>query len=78
MGKIIFDKLFEKMKQSGLTTYRIRQDKIISEHTLQSLRSNKSITTDSLAALCGVLNCQPGDIMEYVQDEEPRKEKGQE
>lgn len=69
MGRIIFDKLLAKMKENGITTYKIRKDKIISEHTLQSIRKNKSITTDSIAALCEVLHCQPGDIMEYVPDE---------
>jgi putative transcriptional regulator len=65
MGKIVFDKLLNLMKEKALTTYRIRKDKIISEVTLQSIRKGKSITTDSIAALCDVLNCQPGDLMEY-------------
>ena len=61
-----YDKLFALMKEKGLTTYRIRKEKIISEGTLQKLRENKPVTTDSIAALCEVLCCQPGDIMEYV------------
>jgi len=69
MGQIIFDKLLTLMKDKGLTTYRIRKDKIISEGTLQSIRNGKSITTDSIASLCQALNCQPGDILEYVPDD---------
>ena len=61
-----YDKLFTLMKEKGLTTYRIRKEKIISEGTLQKLRENKPVTTDSIAALCEVLCCQPGDIMEYI------------
>ena len=68
MGKIIFDKLQELMKEKGLTTYRIRKEKIVSEGTLQNIRSGKSITTDSIASLCEALDCQPGDIMQYVED----------
>jgi len=56
------------MKSKGITTYRIRQDKIISESALQSLREGKSVTVDTIAALCKALDCQPGDIMEYVED----------
>ena len=56
------------MKTEGLTTYRIRKDKIISEATLQSIRKGKSITADSLAALCKAINCQPGELSEYVPD----------
>lgn len=68
MGKIIFDKLMVLMKEQGLTTYKIRKEKIISEGTLQNIRIGKSITTDSIASLCAALDCQPGDIMEYIEE----------
>lgn len=61
-----YQKLFTLMKKKGLTTYRIRKDKIISEGTLQSLREGRSVTTDAIANLCEALDCQPGDIMEYI------------
>lgn len=64
-----YDKLFALMKEKGLTTYRIRKEKIISEWALQSLRSGKSVTIDTISNLCAALNCQPGDLMEYVPDE---------
>jgi len=63
---IKYDKLFELMKVKGLTTYRIRQDNIISQSALQSLREGKSVTLDTISALCKALSCQPGDILEYV------------
>ena len=69
MGTIVYNKLLTLMEQKGLTTYKIRKEKIISESTLQKIRENKSITTDSIASLCEVLNCQPGDIMEYIPDQ---------
>lgn len=66
MGTIVYDKLLKLMEVQGLSTYRIRKERIISESTLQKIRENKAITTDSIAALCEVLHCQPGDLMEYV------------
>lgn len=69
-GKIIYDKLLALMESKGLTTYKIRKEKIISESTLQNIREGKRITTDAVAALCGALDCQPGDILEYVSDDE--------
>lgn len=69
MGKIIYDKLLNQLDEKGLTTYKIRKQKIISESTLQNIREGKRITTDSIAALCAALNCQPGDILEYVPDD---------
>jgi putative transcriptional regulator len=68
-GKIIYDKLLARMESKGLTTYRIRKEKIISESTLQNIREGKRITTDAVAALCGALDCQPGDILEYVEND---------
>ena len=41
-------------------------NRIISEGTLQKLRENSAVSTESIAALCAALDCQPGDIMEYV------------
>ncbi len=68
MGKIVYDKMLALMESKGLTTYKIRQDKIISESTLQNIRQGKRITTDSIAALCQALECQPGDLLEYVEE----------
>lgn len=68
MGYISYDKLLHKMNETGLTTYKIRKEKIISESTLQRIRQNGSITTDAVASLCEALDCQPGDILEYVKD----------
>jgi putative transcriptional regulator len=68
MGKIVYEKLLAMMEQQGLTTYRIRKEKIISESTLQSIRDGKGISTDAIGRLCEALNCQPGDILEYVPD----------
>lgn len=64
-----YDKLFALMKEKRLTTYRIRRDRIITETTLQKLREGQNVTTDSIARLCRALSCQPGDIMEYTEEE---------
>ena len=66
---IRYDKLFALMKIKGLTTYKIRKNKIISETTLQKLREGKAVSTESISNLCKALDCQPGDIMEYVEEE---------
>lgn len=60
-----YEKLFVLMKTKRLTTYKIRKENIISQSALTSLNAGKSVTTDTIAALCKALGCQPGDIMEY-------------
>lgn len=41
----------------------------IDAQILQRIRHNKPITTETLGKLCYLLECQPGDLMEYVRDE---------
>lgn len=57
------------LKSAGYSTYKLRKDKILSESTIQKFRDNEIVTADNLALVCKLLNCQPGDILEYVQDE---------
>lgn len=58
------------LKEKGYTTYRIRKDKILSESTVQKFRNNEPVSWENISAICKLLQCQPGDIMEYVEDEQ--------
>lgn len=53
------------LKDAGYTTYRIRQEKLLSESTVQKLRKSAPLTWENIATICKLLNCQPGDILEY-------------
>ena len=48
----------------------------ISNVNLSYLKTGKvkAIRFTTLEAICRVLHCQPGDILEYVEDEEPPAE----
>ena len=39
------------------------------EATLQKIRSNTPVSWENIATICHLLNCQPGDILEYVPEE---------
>ena len=65
---IKYDKLLQMMRKKGLTTYKIRKENIISQSALTAIKNGKSVTTDTIAKLCKALNCQPGDILEYVDE----------
>lgn len=59
----LFDLLNRReMKKTALLS-------VISSVTLAKLGKGDSVTTDVLCKICGFLNCQPGDIMEYVPEE---------
>lgn len=67
---IKYDKLLELMKQKGITSYTIRQNKIIGQATYKKIKEGGDIDTRTIAKLCELLGCQPGDILEYVSEEE--------
>ncbi len=64
-----YDKLFRLLEEKGITTYKIRKENIISQGSLTKMKNGEgNIDTRTLERLCKVLNCQPGDIMEYVEE----------
>ncbi len=68
---IVYDKFFALMKEKNIKTTDIRRYKIVSEATLQKMRhGNTGLSVDSLNRLCAFFNCQPSDLMEYVEDEQ--------
>jgi len=66
---IKYDKLFVLLKEKGWNTTRIRKESLIGQGTLTNLRNGTGgLDHKTINRLCSVLNCQPGDIMEYVED----------
>lgn len=62
--------VLKALKEKGFNTKKIRDEKILSESTLQRLRRNPAtINSSSIEVICKLLDCQPGDFMEYIKDE---------
>ena len=61
--------IIQALKNKGYSTYKIRKEKIFNESQLQQMRENKILAQDALNKVCKLLDCQPGDIMEYIPDE---------
>ncbi|WP_050696555.1 helix-turn-helix domain-containing protein [Anaeromassilibacillus senegalensis] len=62
------------LKAAGYSTYRIRKEKLLGEATLQRLRNKDTVSWENIATICKLLNCQPGDLMEYMEEQEADKE----
>lgn len=62
--------VLQALKDKGYNTNRLRKEKILAESTIQKLRENKPISWANIAQICKLLNCQPGDLMEYVEEGE--------
>lgn len=60
--------ILDALKNNGYSSYRIRKDKILNNTQAQKLRDNEPITFDVLDKLCILLDCQPGDLLEFVPD----------
>ncbi|MBR5607048.1 MAG: helix-turn-helix domain-containing protein [Evtepia sp.] len=57
------------LKEAGYNTTRLRKEKLLSEGMIQSLREGKYISLQNLSKICELLDCQPGDLIEYVKEE---------
>lgn len=68
---IKYDKLIALMRERGITSYTLKRDNIIGQATYKKIMEGGDIDTRTIAKLCKLLECQPGDILEYVSDEAP-------
>ena len=60
--------VLEALKAKGYTTYVLRKENILSQSTLQKLREGKGLSWENIERICGLLDCQPGDLIEYAQE----------
>lgn len=54
------------LKERGFSTYKLRQDKLLSESTIQLLRKGEPVSWENISRICEMLDCQPGDLLEHV------------
>ncbi|EDS11239.1 helix-turn-helix domain-containing protein [Anaerotruncus colihominis] len=69
---IKYDKLLKMMANQGITSYTLKRDNIIGQATFKKIKEGGDIDTRTIAKLCKLLNCQPGDILEYTPEDEPK------
>ena len=56
------------LKDAGYSTYKLRKEKLLGESVLQQIRENVPVSWANLGRICELLNCQPGDILEYEEE----------
>ena len=57
-----------ELKKKGYTSTKIREEKLIGQSYLQQLRHGELVSWKTLDTICSLLECQPGDLVEYVED----------
>lgn len=70
---IFYAPLWETMKKRGATTYTLQVKGDISSSTIRRMKAGQSISTNSLDALCKLLQCGLEDIAVYLPDNEEPK-----
>lgn len=63
-------KLLEVMERRGIRTQAELSERTgLSQNTITKIRRQHAFRHNSLDALCRALDCQPGDLLEYVPDD---------
>ena len=57
------------LKECGYSSTRIREEKLIGQSYLQQIRHGELVSWKTIDTLCKLLECQPGDIVEYIPDD---------
>lgn len=70
-GYIDFSKLWIFMEQRKVNKQWLKNNGIHS-NTVAKLTRNENVTCEVICHLCRLLNCQPGQIMEYRKPENER------
>ena len=66
---ISYAPLWETMKRKNATTYTLQVKGEISSSTVRRLKANESVSTNTLDALCRILDCELDHIIAYLPDE---------
>ena len=62
------------LKEKGYSSTRMREEKLMGQSYLQQLRRGEMVSWKTIDLLCRLLECQVGDLIEYVADDEPTEE----
>ena len=59
--------IMAELKKKGYSSTRIREEKLIGQSYLQQIRHGELVSWKALDTICALLECQPGDLVEFVE-----------
>ncbi len=65
---ISYAPLWKTMQMHGATTYTLQVKGGVSSSTIRRLKAGESVSTNTLDALCKILDCSIQDVLEYLPD----------
>ena len=67
---ISYEKMLKLFDERKITSYTMKKDNVIGQASWKKIQEGGHIDTRTLDALCNYLDCQPGDLVEFVKDSE--------
>ena len=61
--------ILSELKKAGYSSTRIRNERLMGQATLTQIRRGELVSWMNIETICRLLDCQPGDIVEYTKDE---------
>ena len=61
--------VIQELKKKGYNTNKMRKEKLLSESAIQRLRRKEPIQWSNIDKICALLQCQPADLIEYVEEQ---------
>ena len=63
---IVYKDILKQLKDKGWSAYRLEKDRKLGSGTITRIRNGQSVSTDTIDTICELLDCQPGDLLEYI------------
>ncbi len=67
---ISYKKLFHLLLDRNMKKYELQEKAGITASIMARLAKDEVVKTDTLSKICAALDAQPGDIMEYIPDDQ--------
>ena len=66
---ISYEKLWATMKEKGVLQYALIKKYGVSPGQITRMKRNESVSTHTIEVFCKILDCDVGDIMEYIAED---------
>lgn len=70
---ITYYKLLDILNRRGMTKEQLKNAAGLSSATMTKISKGESVTLKTINAICNVLKLQPGDLLEWIPDDESTK-----
>ena len=61
--------VLEALREAGYSSTRLRNEKLMGESYMTQLRRGELVSWKTIETICRLLNCQPGDLVDFVPEE---------